>query len=213
MICAQLVSQLCPENRVKTQILDIGCGKGYVGQYLKETGFLNIQGIDCSKNLLQQAQQKNCYHTLGRFVFGQSQNQIPEQHIGKYDFITVNSMINNNDYDEVVFTQILDCLKIGGFAIFATKLNYHNQNQYEQEIKKLEEDGYWKFTAEHTFYRYDKLCEKVGKFSTKLVKILAYQKNDYEQWLADKEREKQEALRLAEEKKKAEHDEYIKQLE
>lgn len=55
MICAQLVSQLCPENRLSTQILDVGCGKGYVGQYLKETGFMNLHGIDCSKNLLQQA--------------------------------------------------------------------------------------------------------------------------------------------------------------
>ena len=55
MICASLVSQLCPENRVKKQILDIGCGKGFVGQYLKEQGFMNIQGIDCSKNFLLQA--------------------------------------------------------------------------------------------------------------------------------------------------------------
>jgi len=34
------------------KILDIGCGKGYVGEYLKQDGFANINGIDCSKNLL-----------------------------------------------------------------------------------------------------------------------------------------------------------------
>jgi len=41
-------------------------------------------------------------------------------------------------------------------------------------------EGYWNFTAEHSFYRYDMLADKMGKFSTKLVKILAYQKNDYD---------------------------------
>lgn len=69
---------------------------------------------------------------------------------------------------------ILDCLKIGGFGIFASKLNFHSNNQYEKEIKELVDEEYWQFTSEHSFFRYDKLCGKVGKFSTKPVKIFAY---------------------------------------
>jgi hypothetical protein len=52
-------------------------------------------------------------------------------------------MINNNDFDEVVFKQLLDCLKVGGFAIFATKLDFYNKNLYEEHIQKLEEEGLW----------------------------------------------------------------------
>jgi hypothetical protein len=53
-------------------------------------------------------------------------------------------------------------------------LDLHSKNQYEPEIKELEDTGFWKFTSEHSFYRYDKLCDKVGKFSSKLVKVLCY---------------------------------------
>jgi hypothetical protein len=80
---------------------------------------------------------------------------------------------------------MLYCLKIGGFAVFATKLNYFKQDIYDSDIKKMTEEGYWNFTAEHQFFRYDMLCEGMGKFSTKLVKVLAYQKNDYETLFAE----------------------------
>ena len=33
-------------------VLEIGCGKGFAGEYLKEEGFHNVYGIDCSYNLL-----------------------------------------------------------------------------------------------------------------------------------------------------------------
>lgn len=83
---------------------------------------------------------------------------------------------------------MLKPLKIGGFAVFATKLNYFKQDIYDEEIKKMTAEGYWNFTAEHQFFRYDMLCEGMGKFSTKLVKVLAYQKNDYESIFQERER-------------------------
>jgi len=67
---------------------------------------------------------------------------------------------------------------MGGFAIFATKLDYSGEDQYKEIIHSLAEEEYWSFTSEHVFFRYDKLCDKVGKFSTKKVKIFAYQKTD-----------------------------------
>lgn len=89
-------------------------------------------------------------------------------------------MINNGGFDIKVFHDILKCLRIGGFAIFATKLNYLNQDIYEQEINSLKDDGYWRFTAQHVFFRYDKLCGNMGQFSNKKVKIVSYEKTkDY----------------------------------
>lgn len=120
-------------------------------------------------------------------------------------------MINNNGYDRKVFLDMLYCLKVGGFAVFATKLNYFKQNIYQDEIKSLTEEGYWNFTSEHQFFRYDMLCEGMGKFSTKEVKVLAYQKLDYEAAF-EAERLKKEAEAAAagtakKEKKKKKDDE------
>ncbi len=44
-------------------------------------------------------------------------------------------MINNNGFDIKVFKDMLYCLKVGGFAVFATKLNYFKQDIYANEIK------------------------------------------------------------------------------
>jgi len=62
-ICALILKELSAgkANELKSKILDIGCGKGYVGEYLKQDGFANITGLDCSKNLLQLAEKKKAY--------------------------------------------------------------------------------------------------------------------------------------------------------
>ena len=39
-------------------------------------------------------------------------------------------MINNNDYTQKVFLDLVSCVKLGGFVVFATKLNYVGEDQY-----------------------------------------------------------------------------------
>ena len=111
-------------------------------------------------------------------------------------------MINNDGFDENVFLHLLKCLKVGGFVIFATKLNFHQDNQYEEHIQKLIDEEYWKYTAEHSFYRYDKNADGSGKFSNKKVKILTFQKTDHEEW-----QRKQDDIKAAEELKKKQEEE------
>lgn len=70
------------------------------------------------------AQSKKCYENLERFSFGQTKVPLPQKYIGTNDFVICNSMINNIiDFEDVVFQHLHDCVKIGGFAIFATKLD------------------------------------------------------------------------------------------
>ena len=182
-----MMSKLCTLNRHKCQILDVGCGKGFVGEYLKLDGFFRISGMDCSKNLLKIAKDKKVYENLERIVFGQDDTAIPEEHHEQYDFVISASMINNNDCDKRMFLDLLKCLKIGGFAIFATKLNLNQENEYEKEIQEMVAEKHWEYTADHTFYRYDKLCGGVGKFSTKLVKVFACQKTDHVAWAKEQD--------------------------
>ena len=66
-------------------------------------------------------------------------------------------------------------------------------------IRKLESDGYWKFTSEHQFNRYDKLTQNKGKFSKKMIKVVTYQKIDHDAWVVESEK----ARILAIEEKKA----------
>ena len=51
-ICTLSVEKLNSVNRLKCQILDVGCGKGYVGEILKGMGFFRLTGMDISNSLM-----------------------------------------------------------------------------------------------------------------------------------------------------------------
>jgi len=61
-----MVSQLCNTNKLTTKILDIGCGKGYVGEYLRNDGYQYIIGMDYSKKMLDVAATNKAYKSLER---------------------------------------------------------------------------------------------------------------------------------------------------
>lgn len=105
-------------------MLEMGCGKGYLAGYLKAEGFHNVSGVDCSNNLLEIAREKKQYIDLERMVVGQPDYEIDAAYHEQYDFVVVPSLVNNNGYDKKVFLDMLKPLKIGGFVVFATKLNY-----------------------------------------------------------------------------------------
>ena len=61
-------------------------------------------------------------------LFGWPEFEVPDEHLDQYDFVISPTMINNNDLDEKVFLDLLSCLKLGGFVIFATKLDYFKED-------------------------------------------------------------------------------------
>lgn len=129
---------------------------------------------------------------------------VPEQYIEKYNFVISNSMINNDGFDEQIFIHLLKCCKLGGYIIFATKLNQRFENQYEEQIQTLIDQEYWKYVAEHSFFRYDRNPDGSGKFSNKKVKILAFQKTDHDSWQAEQDRIAEEKERMRRELEEAE---------
>ncbi|MEM9491161.1 MAG: methyltransferase domain-containing protein [Myxococcota bacterium] len=50
-----------------TQILDVGCGTGLVGQALASAGYTQLHGLDMSREMLKVAEQKQCYSRLFQF--------------------------------------------------------------------------------------------------------------------------------------------------
>jgi len=114
-------------------------------------------------------------------------------------------MINNDGWDLDAFHNMMKYCKMGGFMIFTTKLDLNQENQYGNEIDLLSREMHWKFVTDHTFYRYDKLCGGQGKFSNKLVKIVAYQRTDHNEYLIrEKDRLEAEAIEHARREKEIE---------
>ena len=56
--CAKLVDEITQReemSRGDVEILDFGCGTGFVGQCLNDLGYRNISGLDISENMLELA--------------------------------------------------------------------------------------------------------------------------------------------------------------
>src|SRR5438105_4626610 len=49
---ADLTKEIIGDNSASAVVLDMGCGTGLVGQYLKEHGFTTIDGIDASSGMI-----------------------------------------------------------------------------------------------------------------------------------------------------------------
>jgi len=92
-----------------------------------------------------------------------------------YDFITASGILADNHLDSSVFEEMLLSLKVGGIAVFTTRVEYLTKLGYGPYIEKLENEGKWKFVKKDVFYKYDKhQDQEVGRFAKTEVTIFAY---------------------------------------
>ena len=52
-------------------ILDVACGTGLVGEYMREHGYNNIDGVDFSPAMLERARERAVYRSLDVHDFTQ----------------------------------------------------------------------------------------------------------------------------------------------
>jgi predicted TPR repeat methyltransferase len=173
--CAELTKEIFGESTEDKQVLDMGCGTGLVGQYLKERGFKHVVGVDASKGMLEKAKEKESYSELKELFLGLP-DTFPEEYRGRFDAITAAGILAEGHLDNKVFDEMILALKTGGYAIFATRTMYLEQYSYAQGIKKLEDEGKWKQIKEIKFWRYDQAQETVGRFSKVEITGYVYQK-------------------------------------
>ena len=157
------------------EILDMGCGTGLVGHYLSEKGYRNIVGVDASRGMIDKAEEKGCYKEIKELFLGRP-DHYPEDLKGRFDAVTASGILAEGHLDNRVFDEMLMSIRDNGFMIFATRTEYLSKYSYAEKIKELTQQGKWKLVTEHTFDRYDKLGEVVGRFSKTEAKVFVYQK-------------------------------------
>jgi 2-polyprenyl-3-methyl-5-hydroxy-6-metoxy-1,4-benzoquinol methylase len=108
-------------------ILDLGCGPGYIMQSLRSEGFKNITGIDISSEQIVKAKQKGLNVKVGN-VFDYL---ILESN--KYDIIIAFDFIEHFDKDELIklIALINQTLKNGGILVIHTP---NGQGMFPQKI-------------------------------------------------------------------------------
>jgi SAM-dependent methyltransferase len=180
--CAELTTEcfgLVGKEKEEVDILDMGCGTGLVGKYLKDDGFVKITGLDaCPAMLKECTDNKPGVHVELVELFLGKPETYPETLRNRFDVVTASGILADNHLDNSVFEEMLLSLRTGGLAIFATRTEYLELYGYGAYMKGLEEQGKWKFVKNIVFGRYDQLGEErvVGRFKKTEAQAFVYQK-------------------------------------
>ena len=96
-------------------ILDYGCGTGVSGQAFQEVGFLTIDGVDISAEMLEVAAQKKIYRHLEVFA----PETGPNVKLGAYQIIAAVGVIGAGAAPLAVLNKILALLAPKGLLVFS----------------------------------------------------------------------------------------------
>ena len=96
-------------------ILDYGCGTGVSGQAFQEAGFLTIDGVDISAEMLEVAAQKKIYRRLEVFA----PESGPNVKLGAYSIIAAVGVIGAGAAPLAVLDKMMALLAPKGLLVFS----------------------------------------------------------------------------------------------
>jgi 2-polyprenyl-3-methyl-5-hydroxy-6-metoxy-1,4-benzoquinol methylase len=100
-------------------ILDLGCGLGQFVYYLTTQGFMNVQGVDISADLVQLAQQ---IQPDTHFTHTDDSIRFLRSNVESFDVITMNDVLEHVPLEQLipVMHAVYAALKSGGFVLIKT---------------------------------------------------------------------------------------------
>jgi SAM-dependent methyltransferase len=121
------------------RIIDYGCGTGLVGAALKDEGFTDVDGLDISIGMLEQAKTKAVYrqHFIGDLTTDIALDS---------DCYDASFCIGSMGAGHVGAEHVLEMLRpinSGGLMIIIINGMHYAPEGFEQKFKQLEDDGHW----------------------------------------------------------------------
>jgi predicted TPR repeat methyltransferase len=125
-LAATLMNKYLDKN---SDILDIGCGTGAVGEFLRIYGFRNIDGLDATPKMLEIAQSKRIYRFL--YYLKLRKNSVIDGLDEKYDAIVGCGIFTMNHVKANSLDLVIRWLKPGGLLVFSC-----TKPSYDKDMKK-----------------------------------------------------------------------------
>lgn len=165
-----------------SEVLDMGCGTGLVVDYLKEktgTDTVKVVGIDASDGMIKKAEEKGIYTDIRNFLLCNPEN-FRTNHadlIGKFDFVTASGLLAEGHATPDVFDEMIDALKVGGYAIFTSRVEYLEPLNYQKGMDERVEAGKWEFIKKEEYEKYSKAKDcPLGRFKPVISEVFVFKK-------------------------------------
>ena len=134
-VIAQMLAMAEPDHTVR--VLDVGCGTGLVGVSLSKLGFVQLDGLDFSSEMLNEARRKGVYRELIQADMNESLDLTPST----YGAAISCGMFTHGHVDANALRRIAPLLKPG--AIFACTIHQAvwEAAGFARTLERLESDG------------------------------------------------------------------------
>lgn len=137
-IAAQLLD--CHLDVKAAKILDAGCGTGLVGEVLKDMGYGNIEAMDYSVDMINEAKKKTVYNSL----FQADMNESLDVPNNAYDAIICVGTFTYAHVGPDAFDELVRVTRPGGYICFTIRDGAYEEYGYRSKMLQLEADNQWK---------------------------------------------------------------------
>jgi len=134
------------------RILDAGCGTGLVGIELKKYGFLNIEGIDFSQNMLDLVPQ-GIYQKIEKVDL----NKLLKFQDNTYDVVMCVGTFTYGHVKHQALDELIRITKNKGMVCFTINEGIYEEYGFDNKIKELSDNKSWKVKE---FFKSDYITNK-----------------------------------------------------
>ncbi|WP_339420352.1 MULTISPECIES: class I SAM-dependent DNA methyltransferase [unclassified Pseudomonas] len=143
-VCAKLVDgvahALVKSGRPHSaRILDAGCGTGLVGEQLAGIGYGDIDGVDLSAGMIEQARKTNAYGRLTADVDLNVRNHAIAD--ADYDLVVCCGVFIDGHVAVTALDELLRVACSPGYLIVSTRQSYLDHEPFVAHVERLVADG------------------------------------------------------------------------
>lgn len=160
----------------------MGCGTGMVAMHLKnksQVESLDVIGMDASEGMIEKAKKKDLYKEIhNQFLCRPEEfkTNYPD-YIGVFDYVLASGLLAEGHATNEVFDEMIMALKVGGFAVFTSRVEYLSSLHYQEGMDERVANGKWELVDEEEYEKYSNAKDSpVGRFKPTISKVFTYRK-------------------------------------
>ncbi len=121
------------------RVLDAGAGTGLVGVELNRLGYTNLEAMDLSRGMLDEARRKGAYHDFHQMVMGEPLDLDTDS----YAAAICVGVLTLGHAPAHSLEELARIVRPGSFVAFTLRPDIYEQNGFREKQRQLESEGAW----------------------------------------------------------------------
>jgi SAM-dependent methyltransferase len=121
-------------------VLDAGAGTGLVGVELAKRGYTDINGLDISQGMLDEARKKGVYRRLDRMTLGEHL----DYESGEFDAVISVGVLTLGHAPASSLDELVRVTKTDGWVVFGLRPDVYAEGGFKQKQDALRDAGVWR---------------------------------------------------------------------